>query len=35
MILGWIAIGSLVTLGVISVMIKDYEFDEWKNDKHK
>ena len=35
MILGWIAIGSLVTLGVISYMIKDKEYDEWTKNKNK
>jgi hypothetical protein len=35
MILGWVAIASLVTLGVISCMIKDNDFDEWDKNKEK
>jgi len=29
----WIAIVSIVTLGVISYIIKDKEYDEWKKNK--
>jgi len=35
MIIGWIAIVSIVTLGVISCMIKDKEYDEWTKNKNK
>lgn len=35
MILGWVAIASLVTLGVISCMIKDNDCDEWTKNKDK
>jgi hypothetical protein len=31
----WIAIVSIVTLGVISCMIKDKEYDEWIKNKNK
>jgi hypothetical protein len=31
----WIAIVSIVTLGVISYMIKDKEYDEWTKNKEK
>ena len=35
MILGWTVILVVIVLGTISYLIKDDEFDEWKNDKHK
>ena len=33
--LGWVLLASLVTLGVISCMIKDDSYDEWKKNKDK
>lgn len=35
MMLGWVLLVSLVTLGVISCLIKDDEFDEWTKNKEK
>jgi hypothetical protein len=35
MTLGFVLMAALVTLGVISYMIKDEEYNEWNNDKNK
>jgi nitrogen fixation-related uncharacterized protein len=35
MILGWSIVGGLFILGILCWSIKDKEYDEWKNDKHK